>query len=199
QGRLPAADDKGKRLRVVAGRISRIKGGRGNNTILGPAKANKWVVLGMNSGFLLNSDGELDFDSIANITGGSVSDIFAVSPAGGVTGVITHGLGTNVDGSALPERDAAGNRITQHYLGGPYGSYVGYIDSNNQVVKVGPFAAKAVLIGPDGDPTAAVPTSVTYDVGANSGFSAIEAGDAYNTFILHGSNLPDVLGNRKQN
>ena len=134
---------------VASTAINGIGGGDG---LIGPNLSNAWVINGGNAGSL---NGSTTFQNIANLTGGSSNDTFALTGSAFLTGSINGGGGTNtLDYSAFTTQvtfdmtHLTSSRLTTAY-------------ANIQNVIAGTFAANP-LIGPAG--------ATTFNVtGANSG------------------------------
>lgn len=76
-----------------------ITGGGGTDTLIGANAANTWTITGTNAG---NVNGAVQFQGIANLTGGSGNDRFVFHTGGNVTGTIDGGAGTDtLDFTAL--------------------------------------------------------------------------------------------------
>ena len=78
----------------------RFDGGKGSDSILGPAGANTWDITGKNAGTL---DGQMSFTNVESLAGQNGADIFLFEPNGEVTGAIDGGGGDNwLDYTAVP-------------------------------------------------------------------------------------------------
>jgi hypothetical protein len=66
-----------------------VNGGSGTNTLLGPNATNMWTITGANAGTV----GDVSFDEIANLTGGSGLDVFVFSAGQTISGEINGGGG----------------------------------------------------------------------------------------------------------
>lgn len=72
----------------VAG-ITKVAGGSGSDTLIGPNKATTWSISGANAG----KAGAVSFASVENLIGGSLADAFVFAKSGSVAGTIDGGLG----------------------------------------------------------------------------------------------------------
>jgi len=78
--------------------IDRLVGGSGADTLVGADVATRWILNGLNAGFLADSSGNVSvrFASFENLKGGSASDVFFFTAPGRLSGSIDGGAGTNV-------------------------------------------------------------------------------------------------------
>jgi hypothetical protein len=77
----------------VAGSVSSIDGGGGNDTIVGANQTNTWNITGANAGNLTGSVAA--FTNIENLTGGTGQDTFTFAVGGSLTGNIDGGGGND--------------------------------------------------------------------------------------------------------
>jgi|GEM_PF-3499000 len=86
-------------LTVGASLTGIITGGGGTDTLVGANTANTWTITGTNTG---NVNGAIQFQGVANLTGGTGNDSFVFHTGGSMTGAIDGGAGTDtLDFSAL--------------------------------------------------------------------------------------------------
>src|SRR5882724_2795025 len=78
------------------GGVEGIVSGAGDDTLVGPGLTNLWTITGANAGTLTaGSLTPLTFAGVENLSGGDSSDTFAMTPDGGVSGVVNGGAGSD--------------------------------------------------------------------------------------------------------
>src|SRR5207247_862558 len=76
------------------GGVEGIVSGSGDDTLIGPGLTNLWTITGPNAGSLTaGSLAPLTFAGVENLKGGDASDTFAMTPDGGLSGVVDGGGG----------------------------------------------------------------------------------------------------------
>jgi Ca2+-binding RTX toxin-like protein len=87
------------------GQLEMMKGGQGDDTLVGPNLPNGWSFNNLNAGNIATmAFGNIGFDAIENMTGGTSVDVFSFSGAGSLAGKIKDlgGLHDKLDYSLLP-------------------------------------------------------------------------------------------------
>jgi hypothetical protein len=139
-----------------------VHGGRsGGDTLQGPDAANTWLLTGSNAGKV---NDRLTFNSIANLVGGSSTDVFRFQPGGSVSGKIDGGGGTNtldysadtgnivvdLQTSAATGVGTAGVANIQNVIGangGPAGSYNILVGNGGNVLTGGRGRRNLLIAG----------------------------------------------------
>lgn len=73
--------------------ITRVRGGRGSDKVIGPDQSNEWNVSSLNTGSV---NGAFDFAGIENLTGGTEDDTFLLANLAGLKGRIDGGGGDDL-------------------------------------------------------------------------------------------------------
>ncbi len=162
---------------LVAGGSVRgtMRGGAGVDTLLGANANNVWQVQGENTG-LINA---MAYQEIENLTGGSATDTFVMSPSGLVSGLLNAGAGTadRLDYS-VQSSNLVVNLQTRSLSGG--GTFTGV----EQIA--GSFSGGDLLIGPDVT-TAWTLSGMNFGTAGAiqfSGFESVQGGSGNDTFTL---------------
>jgi Ca2+-binding RTX toxin-like protein len=179
-----------------------IDGGLGNDTLIGDADGNAFVVTGANAGTLVpkTSGG---WSNVENLTGGSGDDTFTVNAAGSLTGAIS-GLQGN-DTLNLSAIVGASATITALNANGATLNPVSNVGGGASGINVLTGQGTGTLTGEDADRTWNLNGTQTYTDGLNaltfSAFATLQGGSGADTFhviaptieILNGGDGADIF------
>jgi hypothetical protein len=148
--------------------ITKVIGGAASNTLIGPNTTSTWTITAANAGTV----GNVSFDKIANLTGGTGLDVFVFGNGAGITGAINgNGGGDWLDYSAYTTAvtvnlatgtaTGVGGGVTniQHVRGGQAGNNLtGNAQGNILIGGAGAnsivgFTGRSILIGGRGQDT----------------------------------------------
>jgi parallel beta-helix repeat protein len=162
------------------GGFSRIVAGTGLDSLTGPMLPSWWTIDAVNGGGLTTPDFGIHFSGIENIKGGSDADVFAIDPAGQLTGNLDGGTtGTNTLSYASWESGVSVNLAT--------------LVPQNATAVAGIVRNMGIVIGGSGDDTLVASASLSTVLSGGSGNDTL-TGSSGRDLLIGGWGADTILG-----